>query len=340
LSRPLQWGRVAFFVCVLALLLSGCQKNEVARVNGVPITRTQLTDELEKYFGSEVVQGLIQQMVVEQAFDRSGLQFPQQKLEEMIEKQREQEGGEEGFRQWLQDRGQTEESLRKAYEFAMKRTMLAQKDVQVTEQALKDYYKENEPRYREPERVSFSDIVLPTKEQAADVRAMALKPNASFADLAKQYSIGASQQLGGRNPTMVVGDIVPAELRDKILALKPGQISEPLNAGHIWALIQLHQVLPAKQLSFAEARDRVEADYKTEKQPITDNELLQKLLNEASIRIVDPKYAQLQRLYAGAELLRSAPGAPTPAGKAGAGQPQGPVREPIAPRGETKAQTK
>jgi foldase protein PrsA len=333
-------------LCVLALLLTGCKKDEVARVNGVPITRAQLVDELEKSLGNEVVQGLIAQMVVRQAFDKSGLQFPQQKLEEMIQKQREQAGGEEAFQQWLVTQGVSEEDVRNRYEVAMKVTLLAQKDVQVTEQALKDYYKENEPRYREPQRISFSEIAVPTKEQAADVRAMAVKPNASFADLAKQYSVAPSQQLGGRRPTMEVEAIVPAELRPPLLALKPNQISEPVQAGGGWWVLQLHEILPAKMRTFEEARSDVEIDYKREKQPIGETELLEKLVNEASVKIVDPKYAQLQRLYAGADLLRSAPGAPGPAGapppqgKGPAGEPKAPVREPIAPKGETKAQTK
>jgi parvulin-like peptidyl-prolyl isomerase len=346
LSRPLHWGRVAVFLCVLALLLSGCKKDEVARVNGVPITRTQLTDELEKYFGNQVVQGLVERMVVQQAFDKSGLQLPPQKVEEIIQRLREQAGSQEAFQQMLQERGQSEEDLRTLIERNLKLTAMAQKDVQVTEQALKDYYKENEPRYRLPQRISFSEIALPTKEQATDVHAMAVKPNASFADLAKQYSVSPSQQLGGRRPTMEVESIVPAELRAPLLALKPNQISKPVQAGGGWWILQLHEILPAKMRSFAEARSDVETDYKREKQPIGETELLEKLVSEASVKIVDPKYAQLQRLYAGADLLRSAPGAPGPAGapppqgKAGAGQPQAPVREPIAPKGETKAQTK
>ena len=354
MSRPRQLGRVALALCVLTVVLLGCKKDEVARVNGVVISRTELVAELEKRGGPPMLQSMITLMVVRQAFDRSGLQFPQDKLEKIVQEGREQAGSEEAFQQGLAMQGMDEEMFRTNLEFDMKRTMLAQKDVVVTEEALKDYYKENEPRYREPERVSFSEIGLPTKQQAEDVRKLALKPNASFADLAKQYSIASSQQMGGRRATIAVEDIVPAEFRDPLLKLKPNEISPPIQAGGAWAILQLHEILPAKKLTFEEAREYVEAAYKNEKQPVSTDAFTQQLVSQASVKIVDPKYAALQRQYMGAELLRSAPGgegtaAPVPGGAPAGAAPGGtpktgtPPAEapkeappPPAPKAETK----
>lgn len=342
-----------FTVRVVWLLLCGglvvgigCRKDEVARVNGVVITRAELLDRLEKDYGAGVVQRLIGQMVIRQAFDKSGLHFPQQKVEEIIQRERERAGSEEAFQQLLAMQGKTEEDLRTEIELNMKLTLLAQKDLQVTEQALREYYKENEPRYKEPQRISFSEIVLPTKTQADDVRALATKPKASFADLAKQYSIAPSQTLGGRRPTLAVDEIVPAELRDVLLSMKPGQISRPVQAGNLWFILQLHEILPAKKLTFEEARERVEEDYKGEKQKIRESDLFEQLINQSTIRIVDPKYAQLQRMYASADLLRSAPGAPAPgaepgstppkAGTAPSGTQEGGPASPQAVKGKAK----
>ena len=341
MSRPRYLGRVALFVCVLALPLSGCKKDEVARVNGVPVTRTQLVDQLEKDYGRDTVQRLIVRAIVRQAFDKSGLQFPQQKVEEIIQRERERAGGEEAFKGRLAMQGKSEDDLRTEIELNMKLTLMAQKDIQVTEAALRDYYKENEPRYREPQRISFSEIALPTKQQADDVRAMAVKPKASFADLAKQYSIAPSQQLGGRLPTTSVDEVVPAELRDVLLKMKPGEVTRPMQAGNVWFILQLHELLPSKKLSFEQARDQVEAEYKNEKQKVREGELFEQLANQSTVRIVDPKYSQLQRVYAGADLLRSAPGgapktgAPAPEGKA-PGAVKAPETAPVAPKAETK----
>ncbi|MBM3498271.1 MAG: hypothetical protein FJX74_06325 [Armatimonadetes bacterium] len=347
MGRPRHWVRVAVALCALPVVLLGCQKDEVARVNGVVVKRAELMTELEKRWGGPMLQGMINQMIIRQAFDRSGLQFPQDKLEKVIQEEREMAGSEEAFQMRLAYAGQDEELHRTQLELDMKLTMLAQKDVVVTEEALREYYKENEPRYREPERVSFSEIVLPTKQQAEDVRKLAAKPNASFADLAKQYSIASSQQMGGRRATMAVEDIVPAEIRDPLLKLKPNAVSEPIQAGGAWAILQLHERLPAKQLTFEEAREQVEAGYKAEKQPVPTNELAQQLLNQASVQVVDPKYAELQRQYMSADLLRAAPGgegAVAPKGPPGAetpktGAPAGaaPTEAPPAtPKGETK----
>lgn len=340
MSRPRHLARVAVALCVLPVLLLGCKKDEVARVNGVVISRTELTAELEKRWGGPMLEGLVNQMIIRQAFDSSGLQFPQDKLEKIIQDEKTMAGSEEAFQMRLAYAGQDEEVHRTQIELDMKLTMLAQKDVVVTDEALKEYYKENEPRYREPQRVSFSEIALPTKQQAEDVRAMALKPNASFGDLAKQYSIATTQQLGGRRPTTPVEDIVPAEVRDPLLQLKPNGISAPISAANAWVILQLHELLPAKQLSFEEAREQVEAQYKAEKQPVPTNEFAQQLLNQASVQIVDPKYGELQRQYMSADLLQAAPGgdkagAAPPGGAPPGDAPKGGPAEP-APKAETK----
>ena len=229
----------------------------------------------------------------------------------------------------------------------MKLTLMAQKDVQVTDQALQDNYKENEPRYREPQKVSFSEIGVPTQKQAEDVRAMALKPKASFADLAKQYSVAPTQQAGGRLPTLPVDQVVPAEFRDMLLKMKPGEIGQPVKVGSLWWITQLHEVVPAKKLTFEQARERVEADYKGENQKVREGDLFTQLANQSTVRILDPKYAELQRLYAGADLLKSAPGGPptpgapgaapkveAPKGEAPAAPPAG--EAPAPPKAETK----
>jgi len=345
LSRPLFLGRVALFLCVLALPFSGCKKDEVARVNGVPITRTQLVGELEKAYGEGVLRALIGQMAVDQALQKSGLQLSPQKMEKAMKDWREEVGGEQASQQWLAMQGMSEEDWRDVVEYQLKLTLIAQKDIQVTEPALQAYYKENEPRYREPQRVSFSEIALPTKQQADDVRKMAVRPQASFADLAKQYSIAPTQQTGGRRDTIAVDRLAPEQLRDILLKLKPNEVSPVVRVGNVWFIVQLHQIIPEKRKTFEEAREDVEGDFKRERQKVGNEEVGQQLISQATVRIVDPKYAQLQRMYAGADLLRSAPGGPGTAGGPGAapkggtaGAPKG--EAPVAPKAEAPAAPK
>jgi foldase protein PrsA len=334
-------GRVALFLCVLALPFTGCKKDEVARVNGVPITRTQLVDQLEKDFGTQVVQQLVGRMVVDQAFQQSGLQLPPQMMEKAIKDWREEVGGEQASQQWLAMQGLTEDDWRKVVEYNLKLTLIAQKDIQVTEAALRDYYKENEPRYREPRRIAFSEIALPTQQQADDVRKMAVRPGASFADLAKKYSIAPTRDMGGRRDTTAENRIAPGEVREILLKLKANEVSRAVRVGSVWFIVQLHQIIPEKKKTFEEAREAVEWDYKGEKQKVSSDAVGQQLISQATVRIVDPKYAQLQRIYAGADLLRSAPGAQPSTGVPGAapkadlpGAPKG--EAPAAPKAETK----
>jgi foldase protein PrsA len=330
---------VAVLVCLAGLTASllGCGKKNVATVNGVAVTQDELVAQLQKDYGHEVLSRLINRMLINQAFEKAGLQFPQAKVEEDLKQAREAAGSPEAFQQQLAMSGQTEESLRLNMEMGLKVKMLAEKDIKVTDEVLKAYYKENELRYDLPVRVTFSEIVLPTKKQADDVYAMAAKPKASFADLAKQYSMGVTAQMGGRRPTTPLEQVEPLQVRDEVAALAPNAVTRPIKVEDIYVVLVVHERLPAKKQSFDEARKQVEEDFRGEK-AVPQEQLFQQLQNASSVRVLDPRYADLQRFYLGADLLRGAPkGAGPEAGKAGPGEMKAPAAPPAEePKAEPK----
>jgi foldase protein PrsA len=204
-------ARVAVFLCVAAAILSGCESKDIARVNASRITRDELAKQLEEDYGHEVLSRIIDRLLVDQAFEQAGLQFPQEKLEGIIQEWRDQAGSEEEFQRVLAMQGRTEEDLRQAVEMGIKMEMLGQKDLKYSETDLKSFYEENELLYDEPERVAFSEIVVQTRKEAEDIYKMATKPGAKFPDLAKQYSIAVSRTKGGQRPPGGREDTLPLE---------------------------------------------------------------------------------------------------------------------------------
>ncbi|KIN72811.1 peptidylprolyl isomerase [Sulfitobacter guttiformis] len=96
-------------------------------------------------------------------------------------------------------------------------------------------------------RVLVSEIIIPAPPpQAARVGALAEQIAQStttdqFSSFARQYSATATRGAGGRLPWQNLSDLPPA-LQPLILALSPGEVTQPLNIPNAVALFQLRDI--------------------------------------------------------------------------------------------------
>ncbi len=276
--------------------LSPQGRGDVAIVNSEHVTRAAFVKQLEADHGGDALLRMIDCILIDRAFAEARLELPQEKLESIVQEWRDRAGSEEEFQRQLAMQGMTERDLREAIEIGIKIEVFGQKDLSYTEEDLKQYYKQNRLRYDEPERVAFSQIVVERKQEAEDVYEMATKPDAEFPDLAKQHSIVPSRASGGQLPPLSREEIIPVEARDIAFALSEGEVSKPFKAAEAWMIIKLNERLKARKLSFAEAREKVEEDYKREHM-VQAADLVHNLRNNADVRILGPNYADIQALY-------------------------------------------
>lgn len=96
-------------------------------------------------------------------------------------------------------------------------------------------------------RVLVSEIIIPAPpQQAARVSALAEQISEStstneFSNYARKYSATATRGAGGKLPWQALSDLPPA-LQPLILALSPGEVSQPLNIPNAVALFQLRDI--------------------------------------------------------------------------------------------------
>ena len=96
-------------------------------------------------------------------------------------------------------------------------------------------------------RVLLSEIIMPAPPQQADaVRARAARisditSEAEFSAQARQFSATASRGAGGRLPWQNLEDLPPV-LRPLVLALAPGEVTDPLPIPNAVALFQLRDI--------------------------------------------------------------------------------------------------
>ncbi len=109
----------------------------------------------------------------------------------------------------------------------------------VTDEAIRQAYEERYAKAEPSKEYNASHILVETKEEAEEI-IQELEKGADFAGLAREKSTGPSGpnggQLGWFGPGMMV-----KPFEDAVIALEPGQISEPVETQFGWHVIRLNE---------------------------------------------------------------------------------------------------
>lgn len=208
--------------------------NLAARVNGVEITLTDLNAEVLRYVTADpntpdidslegmqlveqmtatVLDGMIDQVLLEQDARRVGITVTQQQIDDEVTLLVYLRGGRDAFGNWLKANRQTEQDARLKIER------------ELTASAMRDHILEGLPRTAE--YVHAYHIVVRTQIEADGVLARLIN-GTRFTALAQTLSIDSSTRPDGGDLgwfTRDTGVVLWPEVEEAAFALKPGQVS-------------------------------------------------------------------------------------------------------------------
>ncbi|MDR3641272.1 MAG: SurA N-terminal domain-containing protein [Humidesulfovibrio sp.] len=173
----------------------------------------------------------------------------------------------------------------------------------VSDEEVKKQYDANADTYKHPAQVHARHILLlvpANAPQAASDKALAeikgiqsqLKKGGSFETLAKKYSQDpGSAPKGGELPWFSQGAMVKP-FEDAALALKPGQVSEPVRTQYGWHLIKVDAVRPAGKVLFEEAAPEIRKHLAEEHASDKVNEILDQSMDQIAAGVKLAKIAQ------------------------------------------------
>lgn len=167
------------------------------------------------------------------------------------------------------------------------------KNVVVTEEENKSFYKTNPQFFKQPEQVKASHILIKVDSKADDAqKAQAkekiqkiqqkLKNNEDFAALAKEYSEGPSKSKGGDLGFFSRGQMVKP-FENAAFTMKPGEISDIVETQFGYHLIQVTEKKAEQTIVYEEVKEKISQYLKKQK---TNQELqayIQKLREGAKI---------------------------------------------------------
>ena len=137
-------------------------------------------------------------------------------------------------------------------------------NVSVSPQEIREYYHRNQAEFRQEGQARFRQILLLFRRQGAPEKASGLalelleklKHGHAFDDLAKRYSDGPYADKGGSWGFTRKGALVK-KLDEALFALKPGEVSPPIETDRGIYIMQCVEIMPARKVPLEEAQSRI-----------------------------------------------------------------------------------
>ncbi len=276
--------------------------NSIEEVTGLSVANLRLRDEDRFYqVRRAVLNNLINQKITEQQIRKLGIKVTERDIDEAIEKLKEENNvTQEELLSALRLEGITLKQYRERIKKEIERSRLVNYEVKskivITEEDLRDYYREHIEVFAETHRVKLARILLKidnpgSKEGLATARDLGgqivknLEEGANFSDIAKAYSQGPAGPEGGYLGWIPFDQLDPS-LKKRIVKLSPGEYTELHRCPYGVQIVQLIDERKEGVKPFEAVRDAIYSEIFKSKVEDKYAAWLSKLREESFIKVV------------------------------------------------------
>lgn len=250
--------KVAVGLLATSVVLAGCSStnNEtVATVNGEKITKDELYEILVNSSGSDAINALIDEKVVAMEIKKEKITIPEDEIDAETKKFMEEVGGEEAFNDMLKENDISASDFKDDIIQYLSIRKLMEPLVDVTDEEIETYFKENKETFGTPEQVEARHILVEDEALANDLYKQ-LKDGADFAELAKEHSTDGSAAMGGDLGFFPRGQMVP-EFDEKSFEMEVGEISGPVKSQFGYHIIEKLAVKEATEATLENHKEDI-----------------------------------------------------------------------------------
>ena len=255
-----------------------------AIVNGATITKGELFERLMADFGEETLKQLITLKLLEQEAEREGIILTdaevQQRFGEL--KAKREELSKQLGRGRLSDLTLRDEAKR-----LVLLEKLVDKQVEVTDKELRDFYTRHFIRYNRPEQVQIREIIVYSLSEAQEIYRQLLRtPPQKLASEFERLSKERSVIPGAMGEFTYIE--LPEDMRLPLQKAQPNEILPPIPvkvAGQMtYRIVWVIDKKPGERNPFEKIRDKVRQDYLVERMVILAPKLIERLWKQAEIK--------------------------------------------------------
>jgi peptidyl-prolyl cis-trans isomerase C len=317
--RPSIRIAVALTLMLMSTLAWAAEKStaedKVAVVNGVVISKDTydhevdffvrratakgqaLPDEQMAQMKDQVLESLIDRELLFQESKKKGIEVNAEAVSDELQKIQQKYPSKEEFDRLLSEMGLTESDVKTQIARGMAIQQLIDKEItekiKVGDEEIRSFYDQHPQLFQQPEQVKARHILIKVQADAPDgqkaearkkIEAVQqkVKNGEDFATLAKTYSEGPSGPQGGDLGYFRRGQMVKP-FEDAAFSLKPNETSEIVETRFGYHLIQVDDKKPAKKMTYAEVKDRLNDHLKKQKAESEADAYIETLRKSAKI---------------------------------------------------------
>jgi parvulin-like peptidyl-prolyl isomerase len=260
-------------------LVDQAEKTFKAREQDFPQTGTPEFEQLRQ----AIVRSLIEQKQFEIGAEELGIEVTDEEVEKRLQELKEQffEGDEKKYQDELEKQGLSEEQVLadvRARVLSEKIFEEVTKDIDVTEQDVKNHYEQNKAQFETPATRTVRHILVEKKARADDIYRQ-LQNGGNFAKLARRFSQDpASKDQGGRFEAQQGATV--AEFDKTAFSLETGELAKPVKTQFGWHVIEaVSAIKPKSTRPLSEVEKDIRQQLLQQKQNEAMNEWVEKLQN-------------------------------------------------------------
>jgi parvulin-like peptidyl-prolyl isomerase len=159
-------------------------------------------------------------------------------------------------------------------------------DVTPTEGEIAEYYKNHTTEFKSTETATVRHILVPTQNEARDIRRRLSKDPKEFGLLARTRSKAPDAANGGLLGEFKRGEL-PQELEAVAFSLQPGTATQIVSSPHGFHVMRVDARTPAQQLSLEDCRDRIREKLHGRECDRATREFVRNLLDRAKVNTDD-----------------------------------------------------
>lgn len=242
----------------LLILLVGCGESSdyVAKVDGEKILQTELDDALREQYGTEVLETLITNKIVELEAKKVGVSVSEDSIQEEYKELADSYGGEESLQEALEANGLTEQSVKDNIRIYQLTKNVIAEDIDISDEEVAQYFENNKDSYGQKEEIVASHILLEDEATAKDVLAK-IKAGEDFKELAKTYSIDSSTNEDGGEIGYISRGQMDEKFEEAAFSLEKGSVSDIVQTSEGYHIIKVTEKVPAEEAVFEDVKDEV-----------------------------------------------------------------------------------
>ncbi|MGE7782014.1 peptidyl-prolyl cis-trans isomerase [Peribacillus sp. NPDC097264] len=223
-----------------------------AKIGSKDISREAWINELEKRYGKDVLEEMVDKEVVGQAAKKYKVTISEDEVDRELKMMKTMYG----------TAGQNLSKSKAQWKQEIQSNLLLEKlltkDVTVSEATMEDYYENNKDIYRIPTTYHISQITTSTKDQAEQI-IKELNKGVSFPVLAMEKSLDefTANQGGDMGYISQDNEQISKAYISAAEKLKVGNWSQPVETDEGWAVLYLHEKIDGRQYSYKEVKEQI-----------------------------------------------------------------------------------